>query len=278
MNAPPFDNNIAPLSPAPKGYAGDTPAERYAAYLDYAFSPHSHRRQYALTVSLLVAGIVLSVGAYLAASRFGIAAYFGVAAGAFLAGWSLARMHRMVRRAQAYARRKRLAQRGELVIGYLTQCSDALLHPGTESALPCRILFSFQPEVGADRAYMRYLAGQVASLKNKIPRGDMDKQYVAALASEPRALANRRYLLPLSFTDGSTVYLADLFVSRSYLPGGYLYTDTLACLAEPGANGGVELLPEWLLDPASVHPVLPAARTAPLPPDPNQDDAPLGLG
>lgn len=272
MNATPPDNNIRPVPPT--ALAGDTPAERYGAYLDYVFSPESHRKRYAIAVALLIIGIGVGSGSGWLGEAWHPAAWVGLVAGLLIAGRALTLMHGMVRRAQLYGRRKQVARKGELVTGYVLQCSSALLKPGTEAALPCRVLISFQPEVGNDTRYMRYLARRVAELKDKLPRGDMDTQYIAALASEKTASASRRYLLPLSFTDGSAVYLADLFVSRAHLPGGYLHSDTLSCLAEPGPAGGIEMLPEWLLEPKTPDVPLPAAEALP----PTTDDAPLGLG
>ncbi len=272
MNATPPDNNTLPVPPT--AIAGDTPAERYATYLDYAFSPESHRGRYAVAVALLVLGLGVGVGSGWLALHWHPTAWAGMVAGALIAGRALTLMHGMVRRAQLYGRRKQITRKGELVKGYVVQCSPALLRPGAEAALPCRVLFSFQPEVGGDGQYLRYLATRVAELKNKLPRGDMDKQYIAVLASETTASANRRYLLPLSFTDGSAVYLADLFVSRAHLPGGYLHTDALPCLAEAGATGGIEMIPEWLLD----HKAVPVAYASETLPPPSTEDAPLGLG
>lgn len=250
MNVTP-DNNIAPVPPSAPRPIADTPTERYLAYLDYAFLPEAHRRRYAIATSLLAASIALSLGAGYLGATTSVWAWLGVPIGLLLVARSLMMMHKMVRRAQQYQRRKDVARKGELVTAYLVQTNTALLRPGSETALPCRVLFSFQPEVGEDAEYMRYLTERVASLRDKLPRGDMDQQYVAALASELRATPNRRYLLPLSFTDGSTVYLADLFVSRTHLPGGYLQSATIPCLAEQGATGGIELLPEWLLEPVN---------------------------
>ena len=275
MNAAtPPDNNAVSVPHTPT-LTGDTPAERYAAYLDYSFAPETHHTRYGFAVALLAVGaIVGAAGAYFA-QTWHPSAWAGVAAGLLIAGRALFLMHQMVRAAQAYASRKKVARKGELVTGYVVQCASALLKPGVEPALACRVLFSFQPEVGGDTRYMRYLAGVVTDLKNKLGRGDMDRQYVAALASETTARANRRYLLPLSLTDGSAVYLADLFVSRAHLPGGYLHTDALPCLAETGTTGGIELLPEWLLDPKPAQVAVPP-RDA-YPPE-MMDDAPLGLG
>ncbi|RYG88620.1 MAG: hypothetical protein EON58_19850 [Alphaproteobacteria bacterium] len=273
MNAESPNNNTLPVPPSSsKGGANDTPAERYAAFLDYAFSPETHRRRYALTVSMLVLGIALGSGSFYLANSWHPTAWAGTVAGILIAARAMTLMHGMVRRAQLYGRRKQVARKGELVTAYVVHCPTDLLRPGQEHALPCRVVFSFQPEVCDDMRYMRYIATHVAELKDKLPRGDMDKQYIAALASEPQTKKSRRYLLPLSFTDGSAIYLADLLVSRAHLPGGYLHTDALPCLAEPGATGGIEMMPEWLLDPKKPIPI----TTDPLPPI--TDDAPLGLG
>jgi len=275
MNVTP-DNNIAPVPPSPPRPVGDTPAERYLAYLDYAFSPETHRRRYALASSLLAASVTLSLGVAYVATMLYPMAWGALPVTLFLLGYSLVSMHHMMRRAQQYQRRKQVARKGELVTAYLVTASPMLLRPGKEAALPCRVLFSFQSEVGGNGQYMRYLAGRIAALRDKLPRGDMDTQYLAALASETQAKPNRRYILPLSFTDGSTVYLADLFVSRVHLPGGYLHNDAIPCLAESGPTGGIELLPEWLIDPAGAPTKVTASgsKKAPL----IEDEPPFPLG
>lgn len=274
MNAETPNNNTLPVPPSSsKGGVNDTPAERYAAFLDYAFSPETHRKRYALAVALLVLGVAVTVGSVYLVDRGYLTAWAGAVAGILIAGRAMTLMHAMVRRAQLYGRRKQVARKGELVTAYVVHCPTDLLRPGKEHSLPCRVVFSFQSEVGEDTRYMRYIATHVAELKDKLPRGDMDKQYIAALASEAQTRRNRRYLLPLSFTDGSAIYLADLLVSRAHLPGGYLHTDALPCLAEPGPTGGLEMMPEWLLDPKKNSV---SSHTDPLPPI--TDDAPLGLG
>src|SRR5688500_4099187 len=103
MNATPPDNNIMPVPPT--ALAGDTPAERYAAYLDYAFSPESHRRRYALAVALLILGIGVSGGAVWYAQEWHPPAWAGGAAGLLIIGRALVLMHSMIRRAQLYGRR-----------------------------------------------------------------------------------------------------------------------------------------------------------------------------
>jgi hypothetical protein len=140
----------------------------------------------------------------------------------------------------------KLGMRGVPVSGYLVQANEALFKPGSEVSLPALVLFSFQPEVDSDPGYMSSLARSVYRLKNTYPQ-DADGSYVAALTTDERAIPYRRRALPLSFTDGSTIFCADLWIQRSDLRGGLLATNQLTCLADPGENGGIELVPAFLL-------------------------------
>ncbi|MBB6052516.1 hypothetical protein [Armatimonas rosea] len=131
------------------------------------------------------------------------------------------------------ARRVReIAETGQRVNGYLVRASDSLYRPGSQ-AQPCQVLISFQNEVASDAEYMQYLAQRWAE---KTPSRERRRRY-------------RRVKLPHSLTDGSTVYCCDLFVHPGLLASGYLTSSVLPCLAEPGDQGGLELVPYWLLFP-----------------------------
>lgn len=139
--------------------------------------------------------------------------------------------------------RERLAQNGVPISAVLVQANGNLFRPGSID-LPCLVLFSFEP-AAAHLGYMRQLAQGVFALK-ETEQTDPDLRYVANLVTDERAFKYRRRKLPVSFTGGPTVYCADLWINRSYLPSGYLDQAVLPCMAEPGADGALELLPWWI--------------------------------
>jgi len=138
-----------------------------------------------------------------------------------------------------------IVQSGVPVNAFLIQANPALFKPQRQR-LPCLALICFQSEVAQDKEYMRFLARKIYALKNTRP-ADPDSRYIASLTTDERMLPQRRRALPLSFTDGSTIYCTDLWVRPSYLQGSSLQSDILPCIAEPGSSGGIELVPWWLL-------------------------------
>jgi hypothetical protein len=218
--------------------------ERFVAYLDQLYAPRDHRRRYILAGLCLGTIIVVAVLA-LALVRDVQAIWPILPLGVLLIGRAIAGLQNFRSTRHRFERLRTVVRRGLPVTGYLVQANATLFKPGGET-LPCLVLFSFQPEVEGDADYMRHLADRIYALKNTTP-SDTDGRYIAGLTTDERAVPYRRRRLPYSFTDGSTIYCADLWVKRAYLPGGYLRTNALPCLAEPGETGGIELVPAWLL-------------------------------
>jgi hypothetical protein len=144
-------------------------------------------------------------------------------------------------------------RKGVPVTGYIVWAHEGLYKEGVD-ALPCRVLFSTDNMLESDVDYMRHLARNVFALSDK-GHDDNEMRQVARLSTDTHYVRYRRQRLPLTLTDGSPVYCADLWVPRAYLPEGYLMTDMLPCLAEPGPVGGMELVPYWLLSaPTAIAP------------------------
>lgn len=221
---------------------------RFVDYLDAVFPPSEQRRRQAVSTLSLALAVVVFVASLV--SGFFVTMAWALTPLSLLVGIRSVQALRRIRKTQRYfARLRGVARSGELVTAYIVQASDALYQTGSDT-LPCLALFTFQAEIGGDAAYMRYLARRIAHLKDTMPP-DADGRYVARLARHEQApVPYRRRLLPLSFTDGSTIYCADLWVKRAYLDTPYLTTDILPCLAEPGETGGIEMIPTWLLSPA----------------------------
>lgn len=218
---------------------------RYLEHLEDNRPPLRGRTR--IAVLTLIVGVLLVLGAL--ATVF--TGYFGVAwpllpVGLVLALRGILALSRTRRAARQYDRLRGIALQGVPVTAYLVQANEALFRTGAESPLPALVLFSFEPDVDSDRDYMRTLARTVYRLKNSV-QPDPDGRYVAHLTTDERPVTDRRRLLPLSFTDGSVIYCADIWLRRSDLRGGCLASNQLSCLAEPGENGGIELVPASLL-------------------------------
>ena len=205
--------------------------ERFVTFLSNEKAVLDPRpRKGALGICFGVFVLCLSVLLYCFWRRLFGAPLFPV--GLWLVGWGATQLWLRRRDRQLAVRVHEIASHGHRVNAYLVHAPDALYKPGSRIQA-CKVLISFQPEVGGDREYMQYLANQWASSTKEHERGKRD----------------RRRQLPLVLTDGSTVYCCDLYVHPGLLAAGYLTSSILPCLAEEGDSGGIELIPYWLLFP-----------------------------
>ena len=205
--------------------------ERFVAYLDDAKPLVDNRPQRGM--ASIVAGILtlgIAVALALLWRKLAAAPFFPL--GLWLITWGTWQFY-AVRRDQALAQRVReIAERGQRVNGYLVRASDALYRHGSR-VQPCQVLISFQPEVSGDKDYMLHLA----------------QRWAEQTRDRDRKARYRRRKLPLNLTDGSEVYCCDLFLHPGMLSSGYLTSMVLPCIAEFGDQGGIELIPYWLLFP-----------------------------
>jgi hypothetical protein len=132
------------------------------------------------------------------------------------------------------------ARKGVPVRAALVQANGALFGPGPDD-LPGLVLFSIDDRVGDDD--LLELAERVSDLKNTTP-ADPDRAFVAGLTTDERFVYYGRDLLPRSFAGNREVYAAHLHFHRGFLPAGYILGRMFDCVAEPGARGMLELLPQ----------------------------------
>jgi hypothetical protein len=136
----------------------------------------------------------------------------------------------------------RLRRRGALpVLAVLVQANAALFEPDGQDELPCMVVFSHDDSVTAGE--LSEIARLIFSVKGE-PQSDPDLQALSDLVTNEQAAMYRRRPIPMRFTDGRVVFAADLWVTRAFLPDGYLNQRELICLAEPTDRGGLELLPQ----------------------------------
>src|SRR5262245_57280062 len=134
--------------------------------------------------------------------------------------------------------------RGVPLKAALVQANNGLYGPGQET-LPASVLISFE-NLRDLMPYLHDLAQPAGEIKSRGRPRDRDEKFVhdALWEGDNRAVYHRRYRLPRGFTRGPVVYLADLWMYRPYLRGGEIGTiRQFPVLAEPGDEGGVELLP-----------------------------------
>jgi hypothetical protein len=260
MNSRNYESSVASVA-----HASHRLNRRFAAYVDQVFERQMRqRRRLLLGVNFLV--LALFVLTVFAAVQHRVELWVPLlAAGLLIGAWSIRGVRGLFRWRQQTQQRRGVIQTGTPINAFLIQANGALLKPQNQ-IFPCLVLISFQPEVSSEIDYMQSLAQRVYSLKNTYPE-DAESQFVAGLTTNERAVLGRRRQLPLSLTDGSTIYCADLFVRPDYLQGSCIQSDILPCIAEPEVGGGIELVPWWLLQEPE----------APLTPFQSTEGSPLGL-
>lgn len=126
----------------------------------------------------------------------------------------------------------------------LVQANNAAFAPG-EADLPGLALLTFDASLGRDRQAMMDIAHRAYELKSRPPQ-TADERVVAEFMADETAFYHRRFRLPPAFTGGKKAYLADIWLVRRFLPAGRLDggVNELRCIAQPGDQGGIELLPQ----------------------------------
>ena len=192
-----------------------------------------------LAVLLMVLGITLVATALFLPGGEG--RWFSVVLGVLflISIWTQLAKFRVL--AGELGRIERIVRRGKPVIAYVVQANSALFSSGKQP-LPCLVLITFQEDIARDYRYMVDLARQMFALKGTEPL-TADARLVASFATNETAVLDQRRTLPVSFTDGSTIYCADLWIDPTYLRHGFLTERHLFCVAETGESGGILLAP-----------------------------------
>lgn len=218
---------------------------RFMAHIDQVFERQMRQRRRLL---LGISTLVLALFALIAFTTLRQMQELSVpllAVGLMIGAWSIHGVQGLFRWRQQAQQMRGVIQTGTPVNAFLVQANSALLQ-AQKQTLPCLVLISFQTEVSGEIDYMQSLARRIYAMKNAMPT-DTDGQFIASLTTDERAFSGRRRQIPLSFTDGSIIYCADLFIRPDYLQGSHIQSDILPCIAEPGLGGGIELVPWWLL-------------------------------
>ena len=131
----------------------------------------------------------------------------------------------------------------KLVRAVLVQANSHLFSPGLTN-YPGYVLFSFQRELNQSPDFLLQLAELMFDLKG-VECETEDDRFVSALITDEIHRGDERARLPDSFTKGRTVYGSGLMFPRQFLAEGHLTTRVFPCLAEPGEQGRIRLVPHW---------------------------------
>lgn len=108
----------------------------------------------------------------------------------------------------------------------------------------CLVLLSFDPRLLRSPPLLHEIASRIYATKGHSQQTP-ELQYVSRMVTNEQAVRYRRRLLPLSFTGGMPAYVCDLLVYRKYLSSLRPPENRqLLCIAEPGDEGRIELLPQ----------------------------------
>ncbi len=145
---------------------------------------------------------------------------------------------------RARRRLHQLRSRGAVtVVIQLVQANRTLFAPGEED-LPAVALFSLPVDAGM--TLLSGLAHQLFEARDQPgtpPSSIANAVEMLRIGNTKGSEYHRRVRLHPEVSAGYEIYLADLWIPRPFLKQGYLDGSQLRCLAEPGDQGGIELLP-----------------------------------
>jgi len=116
--------------------------------------------------------------------------------------------------------------------------------PGTIA--PGLVIGSFDPEANVTAEFMVDLAERIFDLSLADPTTP-EEQAAHALMSDEVYVPGRRRLLPMALTQGREVYAFDLIIVGDYQPNGIVEAPMIPCLADPGPEGEIRMIPWWIV-------------------------------
>jgi hypothetical protein len=139
---------------------------------------------------------------------------------------------------------REVSQRGRQVRVAVIQAFIDLYSARSEENASAIVVLTFDPALQNDWPRLHDLATRIGKLKKTHPSDPQEAAIARVLDSEVSQLY-RRLPLPSSWTGGVPVYIADLYVHRPFLLNHthLEFEQPLACIAEEGASGRIELLP-----------------------------------
>lgn len=214
---------------------------RFAAYLKTTYSPPGRRSR------ILIGAALAGLGAFILLLDVLLGMWQAAPLGVILLASGGFRLYLVLSPQRVYRRIRGVVERGEPVVAYVVQANEHLFVPGTQN-LPSLVIFSFDPR-GEDAAFMSAVAETLHKLKGTKP-AEPELRPIAERITSEKAEIYHREQVPPSITEGVPVYMGDLYIWRLRLREKYLDRGTLFCLAEAGDQGGIELVPDWLVEEA----------------------------
>ncbi len=128
------------------------------------------------------------------------------------------------------------AQRTVPIWTYVAMANTQLMER-PHTIAPALVIGTFDPVVGADGKAM---------LDMSIALSVSDDPALEAIMADEAFNEHRRRLLPASLTGTTEVFAFDLMINSDWLPGGDMNV-AIPCMAEPGSQGIITMLPIALL-------------------------------
>lgn len=143
---------------------------------------------------------------------------------------------------RAFARLKMLRRRKAVeVTAAIVRAETSLYEPGNRDGTALTLV-SFDARAGHSEFLDR-----AAQYLNALAHGrfrDDERTKAATIAGDERFVRHRRRALPQDAVDGCWVFACDVIVHRPFLLDGAIREPFLPCLAEPGRQGRIEMLPQ----------------------------------
>jgi hypothetical protein len=144
-------------------------------------------------------------------------------------------------------RKRRVFRHGQALFAPLVQANRCLFQRGLDDA-PAQALICFDSDSPELRRDLLEIAGRIGSLKlatsGALSPAEVD---VAAIVQNETARMGKAAQLPVTFTDGRTVFAVSVWVKRKYLPERVLNRNFIYCRAQPEDPGFVWMIPDSMV-------------------------------
>jgi len=144
-------------------------------------------------------------------------------------------------------RKRRVFKYGQTLFAPLVQANRSLFMRGLDDA-PAQVLICFDPDSSELRRDLLEFAERIGSLKFENPDAmQPGDAAIAAIVQNEQARMGKAQQLPVTFTNGRTVFAVSVWIKRAYLPERVLDRNFIYCRGEPKDPGFVWMIPDTMM-------------------------------
>ncbi|MGO8673738.1 MAG: hypothetical protein ACLQVD_20565 [Capsulimonadaceae bacterium] len=137
-----------------------------------------------------------------------------------------------------------LVEHGEFCVGMLLMMNAMLHEPGMDASALVLIVTDRNSDL------IDVYDGVSEGASDHSPTSDRAVSLARSGFEDERYVRNRRWRMPNSWTRCREAYACCLYIKREYLPSGVVTSPFVPCLATPGDDGAITLLPWDLVEKA----------------------------